>query len=376
MKISDIIVEWYKKNRRNLPWRGEHDPYRIWLSEVILQQTRVEQGLAYYLRFVEQYPDLFSLAAASEQEVMKLWQGLGYYSRARNLHATAQQVVNDFGGVLPGDRISLLQLKGVGPYTASAVASIAFNEPVAVVDGNVARVLSRLFAVGEPVNSTAGQRIIRELAGELLDRENPGDFNQAIMDFGALQCIPAPKRRTIASGSNATCSGGIPQIPSIPDCAACPLQSHCMAFSRQQVHRYPVKIRKAKVKRRFFTYVVIGHNGYTYLQQRTADDIWKMMYEFPLIEHDAPPETAVLIEEVKQLAGARNGELQVIEASGPVMHQLTHRTIEARFIHVRIDNPDYTHPVSWKRIPSGKIGEYPLPRLIDRYLELHSGLTV
>ena len=171
MKISNIITGWYKKNKRNLPWREERDPYRIWLSEVILQQTRVSQGLSYYNSFVAQYPDIYALAAADEQEVMKLWQGLGYYSRARNLLTAARQVVNEFGGVFPGDRDSLLKLKGVGEYTAAAVASIAFNEPVAVVDGNVARVLSRLFAIDEPVNTSAGEKIIKELAEELLDRD-------------------------------------------------------------------------------------------------------------------------------------------------------------------------------------------------------------
>lgn len=345
MKISNIITGWYKKNRRNLPWRGERDPYRIWLSEVILQQTRVNQGRAYYLRFVEQYPDIFALAAASEQEVIKLWQGLGYYSRARNLHAAARQVVSEYGGVFPGDRNLLLKLKGVGAYTASAVASIAFNEPVAVVDGNVARVLSRLFAIEEPVNSTAGQKIMASLAEELLDRERPGEFNQAIMEFGALQCVPTP------------------------DCPDCPLSSHCMAFTRQEVDRYPVKNRKAKVKQRYFTYLVIGHNGYTYIQQRTENDIWKQLFEFPLIEHAAPPAPEELEEEVGRLTGLSDGALRITGVSEPVTHQLTHRTIRAQFVRVQITDNGYIPPERWKRVTLSEIGDYPLPRLIDRFLE-------
>jgi A/G-specific adenine glycosylase len=345
MKISNIITDWYKKNKRNLPWRGESDPYRIWLSEVILQQTRVDQGLAYYLRFIEQYPDIFALAEASEQEVIKLWQGLGYYSRARNLHTAARQVVSDYGGVFPGDRTKLLQLKGVGAYTASAVASIAFNEPVAVVDGNVARVLSRLFAVEEAVNSTAGQKNIQQLADELFDRDRPGEFNQAIMEFGALQCVPTP------------------------DCPACPLNSHCMAFTRQEVDRYPVKNKKAKVKQRYFTYLVIGHNGTTYIQQRTENDIWKQMFEFPLVEHEAPPTPEELTAGVEQLTRLSDGALRITGVSEPVTHQLTHRTIRAQFVKVQITHTNYAPPQRWKRVSFSEIGEYPLPRLIDRYLE-------
>jgi A/G-specific adenine glycosylase len=383
MKISNIITDWYKKNRRNLPWRGENDPYRIWLSEVILQQTRVDQGLAYYLRFIEQYPNIFVLAAASEQEVIKLWQGLGYYSRARNLHTAARQVVNEYGGVFPGDRTKLLQLKGVGTYTASAVASIAFNEPVAVVDGNVARVLSRLFAVEVAVNSTSGQKIIQQLADELLDRDRPGEFNQAIMEFGALQCVPVPKRSANASASSTASSGSISfrkyplttrslsntSIASTPDCPACPLNSHCMAFTRQEVDRYPVKNGKAKVKQRYFTYLVIGHNGNTYIQQRTENDIWKQMFEFPLVEHETPPAAEELTAGVERLTRLSDGALRITGISEPVAHQLTHRTIRAQFVKVQITLNNYVPPQRWKRVPFSEIGEYPLPRLIDRYLE-------
>lgn len=353
MKISDIIINWYKKNRRNLPWRESSDPYRIWLSEVILQQTRVDQGLAYYHRFVEKYPDVFSLAAADEQEVMKLWQGLGYYSRARNLLTAARQLVNNHNGVFPAERNVLLQLKGVGAYTASAVASIAFNEPVAVVDGNVARVLSRLFAVEEPVNTTAGEKIIVQLAEELLDRQQPGEYNQALMEFGALQCAPAAQN---------------------PDCPACPLNIHCLAFSKNSVARYPVKKKKPKVKQRYFTYLVISHNGYTYIQQRTDNDIWKQMFEFPLIEHDAPAKPGELGGEIERLTGLQQGGAGITRISEPVRHQLTHRTITAQFVHLRVRDAGFSPPRRWRKILPEEIADHPLPRLIDRYLELHSDL--
>ena len=360
MKISNIITDWYKKNKRILPWREERDPYRIWLSEVILQQTRVSQGLSYYNRFVGQYPDIFALATADEQEVMKLWQGLGYYSRARNLLVASRQVVNEFGGIFPGDRDSLLQLKGVGDYTAAAVASIAFDEPVAVVDGNVARVLSRLFAIGEPVNTKAGAKIIMELAEELLDRTQPGEYNQAIMEFGALQCVPA--RRSPS-----------PAVP-IPNCPACPLNTQCLAFSKNSVDRYPVKLKKAAVKKRYFTYLVISHTGYTYIQQRTGNDIWKQLFEFPLIEDDAPVRAEELGERIGQFAGTGERGFEITFVSEPVLHQLTHRIITARFVHLRIVNGDYFPGKNWKKVRFGEIGDHPLPRLIDRYLELHPDL--
>ncbi|MEX0983413.1 MAG: A/G-specific adenine glycosylase [Bacteroidales bacterium] len=393
MKISNIITNWYKKNKRSLPWREENDPYRIWLSEVILQQTRVSQGLSYYNRFVVQYPDIYVLAAADEQEVMKLWQGLGYYSRARNLLAAARQVVNDFGGVFPGDRDSLLKLKGVGEYTAAAVASIAFNEPVAVVDGNVARVLSRLFAIDEPVNTSAGERIIMELAGELLDRTQPGEYNQAIMEFGALQCIPArglsSRSATSSSKASSTASSTAPFAPSpafhsspaplsaspspappIPNCPACPLNTQCLAFSNNSVDQYPVKLKKTAVKRRYFTYLVISHSGYTYIQQRTGNDIWKQLFEFPLIEDDDLVRYEDMEEKIGKFVGPGDRGFEITFVSEPVVHQLTHRTITARFVHLRIVRDGYVPRKNWKKVRFGEIGDHPLPRLIDRYLEL------
>lgn len=346
MKISEIIIQWYKKNQRDLPWRENSDPYRIWLSEIILQQTRVDQGLSYFNCFSAQYPDVHALAAAGEQEVMKLWQGLGYYSRARNLLTAARQVVTEYEGVFPRTRRELLQLKGVGEYTSAAVASIAFNEPVAVVDGNVARVVSRLFAVGQPVNTTAGTKVIRSLAEGLLDPQRPGDHNQAMMEFGALQCVPSK-----------------------PNCAGCVLNVHCTAYSHNSVGAYPVKRRKAQVKKRFFTYLVIDHDGTAFLQQRTGNDIWRQLFEFPLIEHESLPGAEDLGGLVEEFLALEPGELTITKISAPVKHQLTHQTIIARFVHLQIRRDHYVPPAVWIQTTLRQTGSYPLPRLIGRYLE-------
>jgi A/G-specific adenine glycosylase len=348
MKISEIILEWYKKNKRSLPWRETSDPYRIWLSEIILQQTRVSQGLEYYQRFVARFPDVQTLAAAGEQEVIKLWQGLGYYSRARNLLAAAGQVEKEFGGTFPSRYADLLKLKGVGPYTAAAVASIAFGEPVAVVDGNVSRVLARLFAVQDPVNLPEGAKQVGALAGELLNRDDPGNHNQAMMEFGALQCVPVN-----------------------PGCHVCPVQQYCQALSRDLVAVLPVKQKKAAVRKRYFTYLVIREGEHTYITRRTGNDIWKEMYEFPLIEHDTDPGEEEIIREAVALTGLQGERLIITGLSEPVRHQLTHRMIIARFLHLETDTQLPGPPAHWKRVRFSEVNDHPLPRLIDRYLELN-----
>lgn len=236
MKIGGIIREWYEKNRRELPWRETHDPYRVWLSEVILQQTRVDQGLGYYRRFLEAFPNVDALARASEDEVLKLWQGLGYYSRARNLHQAAREIMAERGGALPEDYEGWLKVKGVGAYTAAAIASICFGEPRAVVDGNVSRVIARIHGVETPVNSSAGAREIAALAGGMLDRSDPGTHNQAMMEFGALQCIPRD-----------------------PGCPVCPVQVQCIANRTGEVNRLPVKRPRKKPVDRYFYYYIMLH---------------------------------------------------------------------------------------------------------------------
>ena len=261
--ISDILLDWYARHGRDLPWRRTRDPYRIWLSEVILQQTRVAQGMDYYLRFTERFPDVGSLAAAPEDEVLKLWQGLGYYSRARNLHAAARQVAARFGGVFPRSYDEVRSLRGVGDYTAAAVCSAAYDAPCAVLDGNVFRVLARLFDIDLPIDSTAGKRTFAELAQMRLDKRCPGRYNQAVMDFGALQCTPAQ-----------------------PGCADCPLASRCLALAAGTVAERPVKQSKTKVRDRWFNYLHVTCGDRTLLRRRGEGDIWQGLYEFPMIETD------------------------------------------------------------------------------------------
>jgi len=263
MSFSKQLIKWYELHKRALPWRETQDPYRIWLSEVILQQTRVNQGLPYFKRFVESFPTVQDLAAAHQEDILKLWQGLGYYSRARNLHVAAQQVV-EMNGIFPNSYKKLLDLKGVGDYTAAAIASFAFKEAVPVVDGNVYRVLSRIYGVNTPINETAGIKEFKELATKLLDKKTPDIYNQAIMEFGALQCVPKK-----------------------PDCTICLFQSQCIAFKDDRIEELPVKIKKTKIKNLYHHYIVIQTpDNKTVLQERSQTGIWAGLYEFPFIESD------------------------------------------------------------------------------------------
>ena len=260
-KFADILIDWYAENKRDLPWRETKDPYRIWISEIILQQTRVAQGYDYYIRFMERFPDVFTLADADEDEVMKYWQGLGYYSRARNLHAAARSIRE--AGEFPKTYEGVLALKGVGEYTAAAICSFAYDIPRAVVDGNVYRVLSRWMGIDTPIDSTTGKKLFAQLAQELMDKSRPALYNQAIMDFGALQCTPAS-----------------------PDCLSCPLADTCLALANRSVDTLPVKQHKTKVTNRFFNYIYVRTGGCTFIRKRTENDIWKNLYEPLLIETD------------------------------------------------------------------------------------------
>ena len=251
-RIAEILLDWYAREGRDLPWRRTRDPYRIWLSEVILQQTRVAQGMEYYLRFTERFPDVASLAAAPEDEVLKLWQGLGYYSRARNLRAAAREVVERFGGVFPRSLDDVRSLRGVGDYTAAAICSAAYDAPCAVVDGNVYRVLSRLFDLAEPIDTTAGKRAFACLAQSQLDTAHPGRYNQAIMDFGAIRCTPAS-----------------------PRCEACPLADRCLALAAGTVADRPVKRGKTRVRDRWFNYLHVASGDRVLLHRREGRDIWQ-----------------------------------------------------------------------------------------------------
>ncbi len=344
--LHDTLINWYAENHRDLPWRHSPTPYQVWLSEVILQQTRVSQGHDYYLRFVEKWPSVTDLAQASEEEVLKMWQGLGYYSRARNLHQCAKQVVEQYKGLFPADYEKLKRLKGIGDYTAAAIASIAFNLPHAVVDGNVYRVLSRLFDIDTPININEGQQAFARLADELLNREQPGLHNQAMMEFGALQCTPKN-----------------------PNCLHCPLQAQCLAFEHQTVLQRPVKLQKLKVTTRYFNYLVIRVKDGLYLHKRSSDDIWKNLYDFPCIES----EKSMTVEEVlatewfAQLVGKQSF---VVTKTSPVFtHKLTHRTIIAQFIEIKLDEKLLrieTKDLFLTR--ESDLGNYPIPRLIDLYL--------
>ncbi|MBR7023767.1 MAG: A/G-specific adenine glycosylase [Bacteroidales bacterium] len=344
--IHDTLIKWFAENRRDLPWRHNPTPYQVWLSEIILQQTRVNQGWDYYLRFVEKWPTVNDLANATEEEVLKMWQGLGYYSRARNLHQCAKQIVEQYGGQFPADFEKLKQLKGIGDYTAAAIASIAFDLPHAVVDGNVYRVLSRLFDIDTPISINEGQTVFAKIADDLLNRKQPGLHNQAMMEFGALQCTPKN-----------------------PNCLLCPLQAQCLAFANQTVMQRPVKLQKLKITTRYFNYLVFRIEGNVYLHKRSGNDIWKNLYDFPCIESENPMtvEEVIASEKFQQLI--ENKSFTIIKTSPTFTHKLTHRTIIAQFIEIKLE--EKLLRIETKELfltPETDLGNFPIPRLIDLYL--------
>lgn len=334
-----LITDWYRLNSRNLPWRNTQNPYFIWLSEIILQQTRVAQGLAYFEKFVAHYPTIFDLAQASEQAVLNDWQGLGYYSRARNLHAAAKMVVELHGGQFPNTYERIQQLKGVGEYTAAAIASFAFDLPHAVVDGNVYRVLSRVFDVAIPIDSGEGKRYFQQLANELLNKQAPALHNQAIMEFGALQCTPTQ-----------------------PQCDTCPLGHLCLAAANNTQADRPIKKGKTKVRPRFFHYLHFESNGNTILQQRNEKDIWQQLYQFPLLEFDTAPDEAQVLEAIRSEFG-----VFPIEKSTPLKHILSHQHLYATIWFV--DTFPGQLRSDWKVISLDELVHYPIPRLLERYWE-------
>ncbi|GAL73754.1 A/G-specific adenine glycosylase [Nonlabens ulvanivorans] len=315
MSFHQLLIKWYEIHKRDLPWRATQDPYRIWLSEVILQQTRVNQGLPYYENFVNTYPTVYQLAAAPQENVLKLWQGLGYYSRARNLHMAAQQVV-DMGGLFPDSYKELLKLKGVGDYTAAAIASFAYKEVVPVVDGNVYRVLSRIYGISTPINESAGIKEFKKLASQLIDHNQPDVYNQAIMEFGALQCLPRN-----------------------PDCGTCPFSDDCIALSDNRIDELPVKIKKAKVKKLHHHYIVLQTpQDNTMLQERPQSGIWAGLFEFPFIESDGALLSVEFRDKLQQQewwSGFRFRES--VYNHDPIIHKLSHRKIHAYFWIVEID---------------------------------------
>jgi A/G-specific adenine glycosylase len=341
--FSEELMGWYHLNKRALPWRNTKDPYRIWLSEVILQQTRVAQGLPYYEKFVEQYPTIQALADADEKEVLRLWQGLGYYSRARNMHTTAKIVVMDFGGIFPSTYEGLLKLKGIGPYTAAAIASFAFDEKVAVVDGNVYRVLARVFGVETDISSHEAKKVFGELANQLISESSPSTYNQAIMEFGAKYCTPAN-----------------------PECMFCVFHYDCVANATGKQSFLPIKSKKVKVKNRFFNYFVIEKDNQFLMNQRAEKDIWSGLCDFYLLESE---DKLVELEEVYNDFLQKVLSKSIIKnVSENFKHILTHQRIEAKFWHVvlneEVDIPKNYHFYSLKEIE-----ELPKPILIEKYLK-------
>lgn len=347
--FSKTLLKWYENNKRDLPWRHTRDPYPIWLSEVILQQTRVDQGMAYYFRFLDLFPDIQTLAKASQDEVLKAWQGLGYYSRARNLHSTAKIISELHGGVFPPSSAELLKLKGIGPYTAAAISSFAWNEKIAVVDGNVMRVVARFAGIEKPVDSPAGRRDIENwLAGEI-DAATPGLFNQAIMEFGALHCTPVQ-----------------------PQCAACPFKTQCIALKRDLVSVLPVKSQKTKVSNLWISFFHVVWKDRVYLHRRTNKGIWQGLYDFPSVESSKKTKGSAQVDEFvnSHLLGLQ----PVVESTRDgYVHLLSHRKIHAEFHLIRIQK-------AWKKLPDHVIEiaqkdlhVYGIPRLIDRYLmDMHN----
>ena len=337
------LISWYEKNKRDLPWRHTRDPYLVWLSEVILQQTRVDQGMSYYLRFREIFPDVHALASAPLDLVLKNWQGLGYYSRARNLHAAAQIVSQELGGTFPTTKTQIMKLKGIGDYTSSAIASFCFGEKVPVIDGNVIRVLSRLHAIDFPADTIEGKRQLHELAYALLDEKDPGTYNQAIMEFGALHCTPMN-----------------------PGCDECPFRGSCRALALNAVSSFPLKKKKAAVKDVTFQYFILKTKQGVYLRKRGHDSIWKGLYDFPSTETADKPEVVITgFLAQYDLPHA----LDVSFVSEYYRHLLTHRKISARFHELRLpaalkNNPDY-----WIYVRLCDLKEYPIPRLIEKYLQ-------
>ena len=328
-----------------MPWKGEKDPYKIWISEIILQQTRVQQGLEYYNRFITAWPDVNSLAAAKEQEVYKLWEGLGYYSRCRNLITSAKFISNDLHGKFPETYDGILALKGIGNYTAAAIASFAFNLPYAVVDGNVFRVLSRFFGIETPIDSTEGKKAFSRLAAELIDRENPGEYNQAIMDFGAVVCKPVQ-----------------------PLCPECLFQSECEAYRQDQVAMLPRKEKSIKQRQRFFNYLVIQHGDSIYVNQRREKDIWQNLYEFILLETEHLASEDEFLRSPALLSLLDKNHFSVDRISNISKQKLTHQIITGRFFHLSLKKPAPALK-KYKAVPVKDLLSLPFPKFITSYLQ-------
>jgi A/G-specific adenine glycosylase len=344
--FSDKIIKWYDKNKRSLPWRNTKNPYLIWLSEIILQQTRIDQGMPYYLKFAAAFPTVKKMAAGDNEQIMKLWQGLGYYSRARNMHATAQFITAKYKGNFPNNYEDILSLKGVGEYTAAAIASFAYNLPYAVVDGNVYRVLARVFGITTAIDTSEGKKQFYILANKLISKSNPATHNQAIMEFGALQCKPVN-----------------------PNCDICSLNSMCFAYSKKCVTDLPVKEKKTKVRNRYFNYLILKQGNKIALNKRSGKDIWKGLYDFPLIETTKEMTEEALLEstEFKKFVGIDSFTIKSI--SQIFKHILSHQKLFARFIEIEL-HTSFNKEIQQTAfiINQKNLTNYAVPKLIDTYM--------
>lgn len=347
--FTRMLMNWHlTENNRQMPWKGVKDPYKIWLSEIILQQTRVEQGWVYYERFIKKYPKIQDLAKAKDEDAFKLWEGLGYYTRCKNLLATARRIAQDFSGKFPKDYETLLTLKGVGPYTAAAIASFAFQLPYAVVDGNVYRVLSRYFGIQIPVDSTEGKKHFQALADQVLDKSDSAGYNQAIMDFGATICKPFA-----------------------PACIECPLHQHCSAFKETMVNSLPVKEKRLTKKKRNFNYFIFEYKQQRFIQKRTRKDIWENLHEFYLLESDESINwnQTMLLDFLKAQLGIHTAIVK--EQSETFTQQLTHQQIKARFIRVELlEKPETLKKKDW--VAKQKMADLPFPKIINEWLSKNS----
>tara|TARA_Y100000991_G_C21944271_1_gene336754 strand:- start:293 stop:1354 length:1062 start_codon:yes stop_codon:yes gene_type:complete len=343
LEFSNIILYWYTKNKRDFPWRKSKNTYKVWLSEIILQQTQTSQGLSYYNKIINTFPTLKELAEASEEKILKLWQGLGYYSRARNLHYTAKYIQNNFNGVFPDDYNSLIKLKGIGPYTAAAISSICFNKKRAAVDGNVYRILARVFNIDTAINSTEGIKTFQELANSLISETNPGDYNQSMMDLGATICTPKN-----------------------PKCNQCPLESICLAHGNSTIYKLPVKMKKTKIKHRYFHYFCIDYNGKFLMKKRTKKDIWRNLYDFPLIELDEISKESNI--DYKKLLNSilENGTV-INKNRKHYDHQLTHQKLNITIEYIKANKINNDN--DFLKVNRMQVKELPVPKPIERFFE-------
>jgi A/G-specific adenine glycosylase len=341
MGFSNSLIQWYLQNKRDLPWRNTNNPYWIWLSEIMLQQTRVAQGLPYFLSFIEAFPTVFDLANSDEEQVLKLWQGLGYYSRARNLHATAKHIAFELNGEFPTNYKELLKLKGVGEYTAAAIASFSFDEPIAVLDGNVFRVLSRYFNVKSDISLSKTKTEFQQLAQEVLDKKNPALFNQAIMEFGALQCVP-----------------------NNPNCESCDLNSSCAGLQYKKVNELPFKTKKTKVTPRYLNYLILKDSDDNFIvQKRKGKGIWENLYEFPVFETKSQLSENEIIKAVLKMKFFNSKPLEVVALHNDIiLHKLSHQHLNIRFFEVQFDS----------KLPDSKalteIEKLPFPIVIHNFI--------